>query len=63
MLTQFDYKSRHDDVARVLHEKLAPKYSLMNDSTLYCKDSPSKVLENNVARSCWDRATLDPYLP
>jgi hypothetical protein len=60
MLTQFDYKSRHDDVAKVLHEKLALKYSLLNESTLYCKDSPSKVLQNNVARFYWDRGTRDP---
>jgi hypothetical protein len=59
MLKQFDFKSRHDDVAKVLHEKLALKYSLPNESTVYCKDSPSKVLENNVARFCWDRGALD----
>jgi hypothetical protein len=60
MLSLFDYKSRHDDVAKVLYEKLALKYSLLNENTLYCKDSASKVLENNVARFFWDRGTLYP---
>jgi hypothetical protein len=45
------------NVAKVLHEKLALKYSLLNESTPYCKYNPSEVLENNLTQY-WDRGIL-----
>jgi len=50
-----DYKARHNNVTKILHKKLALKYSILNESTSYCKHNPSKVLENNLACLYWDK--------
>jgi len=42
------------NVAKVLHEKLALQYFLLNESTPHCKYNPSKVLENNLTQY-WDK--------
>jgi len=52
------YTARHNNVAKILHKKLALKYSILNESTSYCKYNPSKVLENNLACLCWDRGII-----
>ena len=57
-LIQLDYKARPNCVAEILHEKLALKYSLLNESTSYYKCSLSKALENNLACLYWDRSIL-----
>ena len=58
ILTQLDYKRRHDSVAKLLHDKRALKDTLLNESTPYYKYTLSKVLENDVACLYWDRGIL-----
>jgi hypothetical protein len=53
-----DYKPRHGSVAKILHDKLALKYFLLNESTPCYKYNPSKVLENDMAHLYWDRGIL-----
>jgi hypothetical protein len=53
-----DYRARHNNVAKIFHEKLALKYFIQKKSTSYCKYNPSKVLENNLACLYWDRGIL-----
>jgi hypothetical protein len=56
-LTQLDYKARRD-VANMLHEELALKYSLLNESTPCYKHNPSKAVENKLACLYWDKGIL-----
>lgn len=58
VLTQHDYKNRHDNVAKILHQAVAHKYTLLNDRTPYYKYIPSKVLESDTVRLYWDRGII-----
>lgn len=53
-----EYKSRHDDVAKILHEILAFNYQLLTERTPYYKYSTQKVLENEKAKIYWDRTLI-----
>jgi ribonucleotide monophosphatase NagD (HAD superfamily) len=53
-----DYKARHDNVAKILLEKMALKYHLLNESTPCYKHNSSQVLENNPACLYWERGIL-----
>lgn len=57
-LVSADYKDRHDSVARILHLKLAQKYSFQKENTPYYEYTPEKVLENENAKIYWDRAII-----
>jgi hypothetical protein len=57
-LVQQEYKTRHDHVAKVLHDTLAFKYKLLDQKTPYYKYDPPRVLENEDARMYWDRGVI-----
>ncbi|XP_028158192.1 uncharacterized protein LOC114351251 [Ostrinia furnacalis] len=58
-IVQTDYKHRHDQVANIIHQKLACKYKLITHKpTPYYKYEPEPVLENSQYRLYFDRAIL-----
>ncbi|KAL0266343.1 UNVERIFIED_CONTAM: hypothetical protein PYX00_008916 [Menopon gallinae] len=57
-LSQTDYKHRHDQVAKIVHQKLALKYGLLSEQKPYYKYRPETVLENETHKLLWDRAIL-----
>ncbi|KAL0810285.1 hypothetical protein ABMA28_010444 [Loxostege sticticalis] len=58
-IVQTDYKHRHDQVANIIHQKLAQKYQLIPQKlTPYYKYIPEPVLENSKYRLYFDRAIL-----
>ncbi|KAL0810623.1 hypothetical protein ABMA28_010737 [Loxostege sticticalis] len=58
-IVQTDYKHRHDQVANIIHQKLAKKYHLIPQTlTPYYKYTPEPVLENSNYRLYFDRAIL-----
>ncbi|KAL0860138.1 hypothetical protein ABMA27_010445 [Loxostege sticticalis] len=58
-IVQTDYKHRHDQVANIIHQKLAQKYNLIPQKLIpYYKYVPEPVIENNNYRLYFDRAIL-----
>ncbi|KAL0870860.1 hypothetical protein ABMA27_004702 [Loxostege sticticalis] len=58
-IVQTDYKHRHDQVANIIHQKLAQKYNLIPHKLIpYYKYVPEPVIENNNYRLYFDRAIL-----
>ncbi|CAB3233677.1 unnamed protein product [Arctia plantaginis] len=57
-IVQTDYKHRHDQVAAIIHQNLAHKYSFISNKTAYYKYKPSTVLENNAFKIYWDRTII-----
>lgn len=58
-IVQSDYKHRHDQVANIIHQKLALKYNLISGPpTPYYKYQPEIVLENSSYKLYFDRAIL-----
>ncbi|XP_063899231.1 uncharacterized protein LOC135119187 [Helicoverpa armigera] len=58
-LTQTDYTHRHNQVANIIHQKLALKHKLIQDTnTPYYNYTPQTVLENTTHKLYYDRAIL-----
>lgn len=57
-IAQTDYKYRHDQVAHIIHQKLAHKYNLVDSVVPYYKYKPESVLENANTKLYFDRAIL-----
>lgn len=58
-IAQTDYKHRHDQVAHIIHQKLAIKYKLSSALPVpYYKYSPESILENEFYKLYFDRAIL-----
>ncbi|CAK1579741.1 unnamed protein product [Parnassius mnemosyne] len=58
-LTQTDYTHRHNQVANVIHQKLALKHALIkNTNTPYYNYTPKITLENTTHKLLYDRAIL-----
>ncbi|XP_064292512.1 uncharacterized protein LOC135310067 [Plodia interpunctella] len=60
-LTQTDYTHRHNQVANIIHQKLAHKHNLLqttNKPTPYYEYLPKPVLENNTHKLYYDRSIL-----
>ena len=58
-LTQTDYTHRHNQVANIIHQNLALKHKLIQDShTPYYKYVPELVLENTTHKLYYDRAVM-----
>jgi hypothetical protein len=53
-----DYKHRHDQVAKIIHQKLANRHSLLNKIMPYYKYMPDVILENETHQLYWDRALI-----
>lgn len=56
-IAQTDYKHRHDQVAKIIHQKLAQKYDLLTQPIKpYYNYNPEVVLENKRYKLYFDRA-------
>jgi hypothetical protein len=49
---------RHDQVCKIIHQKLAYKYGLLNKTMPYCKYIPNTILENEIIKFYWDRSLI-----
>ena len=58
LLSQSDYKNRHDQVGKIIHQKLACKYHLKQTKVPYYKYTPDVVAENASCRLYWDRSII-----
>jgi hypothetical protein len=56
MMMMTAYKQRHDQVGKVIHQKLAYKYGLLNKTMPYC--IPNTILENEIIKLYWDRSLI-----
>jgi hypothetical protein len=52
------YKQGHDQVGKIIHQKLAYKYGLLNKTMPYYKYIPNTILENEIIKLYWDRALI-----
>ena len=50
-----DYLHRHDQVAKIIHQKLARKVGLIQDTVPYYKYDPSTILANEEHKIYWNR--------
>jgi len=57
-LVPTDYKHRHDQVAKIIRQKLANKYSLLSKTVPYYKYTPNVILENETHKLYWDRTLI-----
>lgn len=58
LLTQTDYLHRHNQLANIIHLRLALKHKLLDNSTAYYKYIPQTVLENETHKMYYDRAII-----
>lgn len=57
-ITQSDYKQRHDNACKILHQKIAVKCSLLTQQLPYYKYRPENILENLSFKLYWDRGII-----
>ena len=53
-----DYTHRHNQVAKIIHQKLAMRSGLLQKSQPYYKYKPATVLESEKCKLYWDRTIL-----
>jgi hypothetical protein len=59
-----EYIKRHNNVAKLIHQKLAPEYQLIKENVPTFKYEPAAVLENTRYRIMWDRSVItDETIP
>lgn len=58
LLAQTDYLHRHNQVANIVHQKLALKHKLTDSKEPYYKYVPQTVLENTTHKLYFDRAII-----
>jgi hypothetical protein len=52
------YKQRHEQVGKIIHQKLAYKFGLLNKTMPYYKYIPNTILENEIIELYWDRSLI-----
>lgn len=57
-IAQSDYKFRHDQVGKIIHQELALKYKLIEHKVNYYQYEPATILENNEYEMYWDRTII-----
>jgi hypothetical protein len=57
-LVSTDYKHRHDQVAKIIHQKLGNKRSLLSKIVPCYKYTPDVILENETHKLYWDRTLI-----
>jgi hypothetical protein len=63
-LTPTEYIKRHDEVAKVIHQKLAEAAELIEDKCPYYRYKSANVLENDNFKLYWDRSIItDKTIP
>ncbi|CAH1098853.1 unnamed protein product [Psylliodes chrysocephalus] len=58
ILVPREYLSRHNQVAKIVHQSLACLHGLLSEEIPYYKYEPSPVLENSTHKLYWDRSVL-----
>jgi hypothetical protein len=58
LLAQTEYLHRHNQIANIIHQKIAIKYKLIDQSTSYYKYKPQAVLDNQHYKLYYDRAVI-----
>jgi len=58
MLANTDYLHRHDQVAKIIHQKLAYKNKLIESTTPYYKYTPQVVHESDETKLYFDRGII-----
>lgn len=53
-----EYKHRHDEVGKIIHQEIALKYKLIKEKNRYYQYTPEKILENKDYELYWDRSIL-----
>jgi hypothetical protein len=53
-----EYVNRHNNIAKILHHKLAMKRGLIETSIPYYKYTPHMILENERYKLYWDRTII-----
>ena len=63
-LAPTEHVKRHDELAKVIHQKLAEAADMTVDKSPYCKYTPSNILENDNYKLYWNRSILtDKTIP
>jgi hypothetical protein len=57
-LASSEYTNQHNDIAKIIHQKLALKYGLLKEKVPYYKCTPDTVLESDTHKLLWDRTIL-----
>ena len=52
------YVKRHDELAKIIYQKLAEAAELIDNKSPYCKYTPANVLENENFKWYWNRSYL-----
>lgn len=58
MMSATDYTHRHNQVAKIIHLKLALHHKLLHSKTPYYEYNPSGVIENDDCKLYWDRSVI-----
>lgn len=53
-----EYTHRHNQVAKIIHQKLAKKHNLIEETVPYYKYTPKTIIENKSHTLYWDRTML-----
>jgi hypothetical protein len=63
-LTPTEYLKRHDELAKIIHQKLAEVADSIEEKSPYYKYTPANVLENDNFKLYWNRSILtDKTIP
>lgn len=57
-IAQTDYKHRHDQVAKIIHQRIAIDSELLENKLPYYKYTPTTVMENSACKLYWDRTII-----
>ena len=55
LLANSEYLTRHNQVAKIVHQELAQQYELLDKQLPYYQYNPESVQENNNAKLYWDK--------
>ncbi|XP_054157466.1 uncharacterized protein LOC128955815 [Oppia nitens] len=55
VLTNTEYLSRHNQVAKIIHQELAIRFGLTKEPLPYYRYEPQSVMESNRAKLYWDK--------
>ncbi|XP_036318615.1 uncharacterized protein LOC118742499 [Rhagoletis pomonella] len=57
-LAATEYLTRHNQVAKIVHQSLAIQHKLVTEELPYFKYTPDAVIENRTSKLYWDRSVL-----
>ncbi|CAD7002869.1 unnamed protein product [Ceratitis capitata] len=60
-LAATEYLTRHNHVAKIVHQCLALRYGLITEERPYFKYTPQAVLESSLTKIYWDRSILTDH--